>query len=333
MKKTCKHLRFGAIAAAGFLVAMGLPGPGDLFAGADCYAMKECLAKSRSSGDPRQVLEYLGQALRLCPQEDLRTRAAIHVNRGVMYSRLGQQYKAIAELDKAVAANPDLSSAYHNRGNAYFALGKNDNALADFNMAIKLKPENPDSYIARGGVYAALKAYDKALAGMNQAIARAPGSPSAYNGRAYVYGLLGRHSEAASDLSKVIELDSELVPESYIGRGYEYLWLNKCPQAKADLEKGISLGAQPDLAYANMGVYEWACRRSKENALLYYEKAFKSNFSAWSALYDEASDGHFIKGLNTSPEFKALVRKYRKQGGEPGQDLPGVEANVTPMVN
>jgi tetratricopeptide (TPR) repeat protein len=321
------------MAAGGFFVATGILAPAGLFAGADCYTLKECLARSRGAGAPKQALEYLGEALRLCPREDSRTRASIHVNRGALYSRLGQQRKAIAELDKAAGLNPGFSAAYHNRGNAYFALGENERALADYNTAIKLKPENPDAYIARGNVYAALRSYAKALAGMNQAIARAPALPSAYAGRAYVYGLLGRHNEAASDLSKAIEIDTELVPESYIARGYEYLWLNKCAQAKADLEKGISLGAQPAAAYANMGVYEWACGRSKANALLYYEKAFKSGFTAWSALYDEESDGHFIKGLNASPEFKALLRKYRKQASEPGQDLPGVEVNVTHTGN
>jgi hypothetical protein len=67
------------------------------------------------------------------------------------------------------------------------------------------------------------------------------------------------------------------------------------------------------IPYDNLGVYWWHCKKNKDKALYYFEKAFQKGFSPrdWDNLYDETSDGNFIKGLNQTPEFKKLVKKYR----------------------
>ena len=49
----------------------------------------------------------------------------------------GEQDKAIAEFDKALAIDPHDPDSYNNRGVAWYFKGQHDKALADYNRAIE----------------------------------------------------------------------------------------------------------------------------------------------------------------------------------------------------
>ena len=59
-------------------------------------------------------------------------------NRGNRYREKGDNDRAIADLNQAIALDPKLAMAYNNRGIAYAAKGDNDRAVADLNQAIEL---------------------------------------------------------------------------------------------------------------------------------------------------------------------------------------------------
>ncbi|MBR6713110.1 MAG: tetratricopeptide repeat protein [Selenomonadaceae bacterium] len=59
------------------------------------------------------------------------------------YDELGDNEKALADLNRLIELNPNYSSgAYNNRGIVYENLGALDKALADYNKALELDPNN-----------------------------------------------------------------------------------------------------------------------------------------------------------------------------------------------
>ena len=273
--------RYLAVVIAG-AVAVIMAGGIDLPAlAADCYSFESCVKKGYASKAPEERIEYNTKAIEYWRYRDgNKNKAIASHNRGFAYGELKQYDKAIADFDKAIELNPeDVHVDYRNRGVAYRKLKQYDKAIADYDKAIELNPKDADTYHNRGFAYDELKQYDKAIA----------------------------------DYDKAIKLNPEYA-YAYNNRGYTYLWLKKCDKAQTDFKKANKLDAKDPVPYGNLGNYWWACRKNKVTAFKWFEKSFRLGFDRWDELYDETSDGHFLKGLNDTPEFKALVKKYRKGG-------------------
>ena len=273
--------RYLAVVIAG-AVAVIMAGGIDLPAlAADCYSFESCVKKGYASKAPEERIEYNTKAIEYWRYRDgNKNKAIAYHNRGFAYGELKQYDKAIADFDKAIELNPeDVHVDYRNRGVAYRKLKQYDKAIADYDKAIELNPKDADTYHNRGFAYDELKQYDKAIA----------------------------------DYDKAIKLNPEYA-YAYNNRGYTYLWLKKCDKAQTDFKKANKLDAKDPVPYGNLGNYWWACRKNKVTAFKWFEKSFRLGFDRWDELYDETSDGHFLKGLNDTPEFKALVKKYRKGG-------------------
>jgi regulator of sirC expression with transglutaminase-like and TPR domain len=50
--------------------------------------------------------------------------------------------QALADLNQAIALDPDFAVAYANRGNAYATLGEVEKAVADFERYLELAPNS-----------------------------------------------------------------------------------------------------------------------------------------------------------------------------------------------
>lgn len=95
--------------------------------------------------------------------------------------------------------------------------------------------------------------------------------------------------------------------------GGVYLRLGRCDAARPDLEKALKLGEKAPNPHGTMALYLWTCRKDKAAALKSLEKSFDLGFDDWDTLYEETEAGLFLKGLNDTREFKALIGKYRKE--------------------
>jgi tetratricopeptide (TPR) repeat protein len=62
------------------------------------------------------------------------------VHRGAAYEKLGEHDRAIKDLDRALALDPNFALAYYVRGLAYGSLGEYDRASRDLNRAVELDP-------------------------------------------------------------------------------------------------------------------------------------------------------------------------------------------------
>lgn len=135
------------------------------------------------------------------------------MNRGVGYLGKQDYANAIADLDKAVGINPQMSYAWLKRGLAHKATGKKDQAFADFTQAIEIDPELYEAYKERGVMK--FEAGDKAgaIADYSNAIEQANAiglpEPDLYCSRGGTYLLLGQNEEANADFGAAEQIAEE----------------------------------------------------------------------------------------------------------------------------
>lgn len=196
------------------------------------------------AGRWQEAIAELDQAIAQEPDN-----ATAYSNRGYAYSKLGQLERAIADYDRAIEVDPANTAAYTNRAMAYVDLGQHAQAKADCDKAIELGPPSAAAYDTRGLAFAGLGQYKLAVADYGTAIQLDPGRTSALNNRAISYSKLGQDALAIADYSKAIELEknpANLV-QIYFNRGITYANLGKRELAKADYEKALSLSSDAAL--------------------------------------------------------------------------------------
>lgn len=164
-----------------------------------------------------------------------------YLTRGVAQTLLKNYDAALADLDKAVEANPLFAAPLFQR--AFTVMARQDaaarvsraereelgspsgtdeaaakmledaaakdafrSAMADFDAALKIDPRLAFAWYDKGCIYYAMRNYTDALQCYNEAIAINPEFGNAWYNRALTYLRLGNRSEAAANLSKAGEL-------------------------------------------------------------------------------------------------------------------------------
>jgi tetratricopeptide (TPR) repeat protein len=91
-------------------------------------------------------------------------------NRGIAKSQLieEQDQDEIADYDRAISLDPNLTEAYYNRGVAKSELGDMIGAIADYDRAIGLNPADADAYCNRGVLYEALGKIPAAISDLDR---------------------------------------------------------------------------------------------------------------------------------------------------------------------
>ncbi len=151
--------------------------------------------------NPEKAIEYLDNVIKLEPNY-----ASTYVNRGAVYSNLGQTQRAIEDFNKAIRLEPDNALAYYNRGAVYSKLGQTQRAIENYNEAIRLEPDYVSAYNNRGLAYTDLGQYQRAIEDCNEAIRLKPDHASAYNNRGVAYLIQGNKKMGCRDAQKACAL-------------------------------------------------------------------------------------------------------------------------------
>ncbi|MBU2574859.1 MAG: tetratricopeptide repeat protein, partial [Elusimicrobia bacterium] len=222
---------------------------------------------------------------------------------------------ALQAYNAAIALDTGSASAYFSRGSTYWRLAQYEKAANDYSKVLELDPTHTEARYSRGAIYNELKQYKKALVELNIMINLNPKHANAYNSLGVAYTGLKDYDKAIAYYKKSIELDARLIhPQGNLG--IVYLRMHRYEDAKTALEKTLAMDSKHANTYASLGSYYWLGKQDKEKALQQYERAFKNGYSSRELLSDDADDDPLIKGLKDTPEFKALVEKYKKKPEE-----------------
>lgn len=256
----------------------------------------------------------MDKALALCPSCALNAL----FNQGYLCLNIGR-VEAAADYFTRVAALPGAPpEAFLNRGSAYFAMKRYDEAAADCDKAVALRPDLAGAYALRAMARLRLNRQRGSLADYTKTIDITRVNSYDYLQRAAAYFHFNKKAEGRADAAKAAEMLSVMLPADsgnaggFNERGWAYLWAGEWEKAKADFDKAIELAPGMPQPYGNLANYYWASRKDKQKALEYLELEFQRGFMQWEELASDLGDGYFLKGLNKTPEYKALVAKYHK---------------------
>jgi tetratricopeptide (TPR) repeat protein len=198
-------------------------------------------------------------------------------NRGVTRGTLGQKEEAIADLQRALAINPNSPNPDFILRIADLRYLLNDfiGSIADYNRLLAMDKMYPRIYSKRAGSEAMLGQSEEALRDADKALEVDPKDEEAYNSRGLANRLLGRLDEAANDFSLAI-LIKEDYSRPYNNRGTVYLAQGQPERAIEDFSKAIELDSHFADAYSNRGAVEHQLGRD-EAALKDLDEALRLN--------------------------------------------------------
>lgn len=141
---------------------------------------------------------------------------------------------AMADLNKALALDPQLTHALVRRGSLHFQEGDNEAALADFEKALAQDDNNPAAYFGRAMLREEEGNNSGALEDLSTAISIAPKMAQLYVARGTLISREGLLRPGIEDFSKAIELQPEYFG-AYMRRAYAYKALGERERAMRDL--------------------------------------------------------------------------------------------------
>ena len=112
-------------------------------------------------GQPGDALSLLKRALELSPEPG--EIGSIHVHIASCHKELEQYNEALAALELAEKANPELKEIFNLRGFCYYKLKKHHEAIAAFERALDLDPGSAIDYANIGSNLRELGHMDEAI--------------------------------------------------------------------------------------------------------------------------------------------------------------------------
>ncbi len=155
------------------------------------------------------ALDDVNNALTYAPGGDTDLRFQGYMLRAGIYNQTGKQQLALADLNSAVALDPNSYAAIYQRANTQFELGNYQGARADYAKLQRLNARSTEALL--GLARCAVKENNLGIASdmLQQAVDFDPNNPEIYVRRASVRRLMGDHNGAVDDLVLALSLKSD----------------------------------------------------------------------------------------------------------------------------
>jgi adenylate cyclase len=135
---------------------------------------------------------------------------------GSVYFNQGQHEKGIAEVERAIALNPNGANNYVGLAAMVGGLGRWDESVELAKKALRLRPGAPAHYYHYlGRAYFMTGQYDEAIATLKKGLKNNPNYLPVHAFLAACYSSLGRHAEAAAEADEVRRINPKFNLESY----------------------------------------------------------------------------------------------------------------------
>ncbi len=115
--------------------------------------------------------------------------------------------QAIAEIERALALNPNNDDAYATLGEILTFIGQPEQAFEKMKRAMRLNPHYPAGYLLTlGRAYLLTKQYELAIVTLKQLVARAPNHLGAHVNLTTIYSELGHETEMRAEAAEVLRI-------------------------------------------------------------------------------------------------------------------------------
>lgn len=137
-------------------------------------------------------------------------RAQVRLELAAAYFANKQSDVALVEINRAIAADPNLGPAYNLRGLIHASLDKDDAAETDFRRALTINPRDAEALQNYGWYLCQHKRYDEANVQFNQALAVPQRRDSARTllAQGVCHAFAGRLEDAEKSLQRSYQIDS-----------------------------------------------------------------------------------------------------------------------------
>ncbi len=148
--------------------------------------------------------QHAPDASKFAAQHRIRTQASALLGR------------TVAELDRAITANPNDPAPRLARARLFSGLKQWDQAVADYSEVLKLKLDDPTVWSERANLYTFhLGLNDKAVGDYGEAIRLKPNDAWNWGRRGRTYMLLSQWDKATADIEQAIKLESPVGEDWY----------------------------------------------------------------------------------------------------------------------
>ena len=264
-----------------------------------------------------QALKLGGTAVAAAYESYLQGRG--HLQR---YERLDSVDVAIADFQRAIAADPKYAQAHAGLGEAYwrkYQLTKDshwpDEARASCDRALELDDRLAAAHLTLGVIDVGTGKAAAAVTELSRVIALDPLNADAHRELGNAYRALGKSAEAEASFKKALEIrPNSWANHNDLGRFY-YL-AGKYPEAEIQYQRVIDLMPDSEVAYRTMGAVYYATQRF-DLAETFFRKsaAIQPNESAYSNLgtlyYAQKRYGDAARMLEQASELE--LSKYKSQ--------------------
>lgn len=133
-------------------------------------------------------------------------QAAAYFYRGTAFSSARRFDEAIADLGKAIEADPTWPLPYNNRARTFVEKGEPARAIADYDKLVAMNPNNPVPWVNRALAYMKLKDLDRALSDLQKSLELKPDNPFVIYNIGEVYENKGDRTQAEAEYRKALTL-------------------------------------------------------------------------------------------------------------------------------
>ena len=196
------------------------------------------IASFHELGFYRDGLTFFNEAIVRTPRN-----ALCYNNRAVYYGNERHDHEAaLKDFNKAIELNPKYMVAIANRGVTRGSLGQKEEAIADLQRALAINPNspNPDFILRIADLRYVLNDFTGSIADYNRLQAMDRLYPRIYSKRAGSEAMLGQAEEAIRDADKAVQIDPK-DEEAYNSRGLANRLLGRLDEAVNDFSLAIHL--------------------------------------------------------------------------------------------
>lgn len=199
----------------------------------------------------------------------------LYINRGLLYSKVGNYQEALIDFTKAIELNPADANIYSLRGDIYLIIEDYTNAYNDYLQAIKLDSNNPQYYRQMALAYAIIGSIDNVKRNLELAEIKENKFNSLQNELGLYEFSTGYFQKAIDHFGRFIELNPHLAI-GYQNRGATLYQAGNLKEAINDFDEAICL--------------------DPANADLYQMRAI--SFMSLPAINEEEKSSHLLEAQN-----------------------------------